>query len=83
MQIWYTYSVLQKYAHEKMYPNLEAELKRRKIRRVDLAKSLNLALSTVVEKLSGKSDISLALALQIKQLLEVDMPLEILFKEEK
>ncbi|MCU6714498.1 hypothetical protein OCV58_06195 [Megasphaera butyrica] len=66
-----------------MYPNLEAELKRRKIRRVDLAKSLNLALSTVVEKLSGKSDISLALALQIKQLLEVDMPLEILFKEEK
>lgn len=66
-----------------MYPNLEAELKRRKIRRVDLAKSLNLALSTVVEKLSGKSDISLALALQIKKLLEVDMPLEILFKEEK
>ena len=50
-----------------MYPNLEAELKRRKIRRVDLAHSLNLALSTVVEKLSGKSDISLSLALQIKQ----------------
>lgn len=66
-----------------MYPNLEAELKRRKIRRVDLAHSLNLALSTVVEKLSGKSDISLSLALQIKQLLDVDIPLEILFKEVK
>jgi DNA-binding XRE family transcriptional regulator len=66
-----------------MYPNLEAELRRRKIRRVDLAHSLNLALSTVVEKLSGKSDISLSLALQIKQLLDVDIPLEILFKEVK
>ena len=66
-----------------MYPNLEAELRRRKIRRVDLAHSLNLALSTVVEKLSGKGDISLSLALQIKQLLDVDIPLEILFKEVK
>ena len=44
------------------YPNLEAELKRKSIRRIDLAKALGLALSTISDKLTGKSDISLALA---------------------
>ena len=48
------------------YPNLEAELKRKNIRRIDLAKALGLALSTISDKLTGKSDISLALAKKIK-----------------
>lgn len=61
------------------YPNLEAELKRKNIRRVDLAKAMNLALSTMSEKLTGKSDISLSLAREIKTYLKVDTPLEVLF----
>ena len=65
-----------------MYPNLEAELKRKKIRRIDLANELGLALSTVSEKLTGKSEISLSLAKKIKRILNVSMPLEVLFEEE-
>ena len=61
------------------YPNLEAELKRKNIRRVDLAKAMNLALSTMSEKLTGKSDISLSLARELKNYLKVDTPLEVLF----
>jgi len=63
-----------------MYNNLEAELRRQKIRRVDLANDLGLSISTVSEKLTGKSDISLSLALKIKGMLKVDMPLEVLFE---
>ena len=63
------------------YPNLEAELKRKNIRRIDLAKALGLALSTISDKLTGKSDISLALAKKIKDFLGVDT-LEVLFATE-
>lgn len=66
-----------------MYNNLEAELKRKKIRRIDLAKKLGIAISTVSEKLNGKSDISLALAYKIKRILETDMPIEELFLTEE
>lgn len=64
------------------YPNLEAELKRKNIRRIDLAKALGLALSTISDKLTGKSDISLSLAKKIKDFLRVDTPLEVLFATE-
>lgn len=65
------------------YPNLEAELKRKNIRRVDLAKAMNLAISTMSDKLTGKSDISLSLAKKIKEFLKIDTPLEILFATTK
>ena len=64
------------------YPNLEAELKRKNIRRIYLAKALGLALSTISDKLTGKSDISLSLAKKIKDFLGVDTPLEVLFATE-
>ena len=63
-----------------MYPNLEAELRRKKIRRIDLAKHLHKAISTVSLMLTGKADISLGIALQIKTLLNSNLPLEVLFK---
>ena len=44
-----------------------------------MAKAMNLALSTMSEKLTGKSDISLSLAREIKNYLKVDTPLEVLF----
>lgn len=64
-----------------MYRNLEAELKRKNIRRIDLAKDLGMALSTVSDKLNGKSEISLSLAFRIKAYLAVEMPIEVLFEE--
>ena len=62
-----------------MYVNLEAELSRKRITRQVLAGKLKLAPSTLSLKLNGKSDISLPLAKEIKSILGVDIPIEILF----
>ncbi|MDU1115291.1 MAG: helix-turn-helix transcriptional regulator [Clostridium butyricum] len=62
-----------------MYNNLEAELKRKKILRKDLAEGLNLTISTVSQKLNGKANLTLPEALAIKKFLKVDIPLEKLF----
>ena len=62
-----------------MYPNLEAELKRRRLRRIDIASNLGIAMSTVSEKMQGRSEFTLGMASKIKNILNVDMPLEVLF----
>lgn len=63
-----------------MYYNLEAEIARKGIKKKNIAKILNIQLSTLSVKLSGKSDIKLREALMIKSILDVDIPLEELFK---
>ena len=65
-----------------MYPNLEAELKRRRIRRSDLAKRLGVGISTISEKMQGKSDFSIRMAFEIQQLVGQDIPIETLFAKE-
>lgn len=62
-----------------MYPNLEAELKRKNIKRADIANHLGISISTVSEKMQGNSDFSFGAAVKIKQLLGVSIPLEELF----
>ena len=62
-----------------MYYNLEAELKRKNIKRQDLANFLGVALTTVSDKMQGKSDFSLSVALKIKKWLGGNMPVEELF----
>lgn len=62
-----------------MYPNLEAELKRKNIKRSDLANFLGISLSTMSEKMQGNSDFTFAAAKKIKDFLRVDIPLEVLF----
>mgnify|MGYP000563426184 CR=1 FL=1 len=64
-----------------MYPNLEAELKRKRIRRVDIAKNLGLAMSTVSEKMQGKSEFTMRMAYKIKDMIGEDIPLEVLFSK--
>lgn len=64
-----------------MYPNLEAELKRRGVKRIDLAQHLNMALSTLADKMQGKSTFSVQNAVDIKKFLKLKMPLEELFEE--
>ena len=63
-----------------MYPNLEAELKRRGVKRSDIADHIGCSISTISEKMQGKSDFSLQAAKKIKSFLGVDLPLEVLFK---
>lgn len=65
-----------------MYPNLEAELARKNVRRVDLAELLNCSLSTIVAKLRGTSELTFGEVIKIKKHLGVTMPLEILFASE-
>ncbi|AQW23457.1 helix-turn-helix transcriptional regulator [Clostridium perfringens] len=66
-----------------MYNNLEAELRRKKILRKDLAKNLDLTIGTISQKLNGKAPITLTEALAIKDFLNVDIPLEKLFDFEE
>lgn len=62
-----------------MYPNLEAELKRRNIKRQEFANLLGVGITTISEKMQGKSEFTLAAAFKIKKILGVDMPIEELF----
>lgn len=62
-----------------MYKNLEAELARKGITKGDLAKALQIRPTTLSNKLSGKSIITLKEALTIKSVLGVEMSLEELF----
>lgn len=64
-----------------MYPNLEAERVRRKIDLKDIAIAIGRTVPTVSLKLKGKYPITLNEAKKIKQLLDVDIPLEELFQE--
>ena len=63
-----------------MYPNLEAEMKRRRITRRALGAAMNWAVSTTTLKLNGKSDISMREALKIRECVGAQgVPLEVLF----
>ena len=64
-----------------MYRNLDAELKRRDITRGELAKKMDMSPTTMSLKLNGKSEISLKEAMQIKNIIGVDIPIEELFRE--
>ena len=64
-----------------MYRNLEAEMVRKGITQNQLAELLKLNSSTVSLKMNGKRDFSLNEAMRIKELLNVDIPLEKLFAQ--
>lgn len=64
-----------------MYPNLEAELARKNVRRVDLAELLGCSISTIVAKLRNDSEFSFGEVIKIKEFLGVQMPLEVLFAD--
>lgn len=62
-----------------MFCNLNAEMARRKITITYLAEQLGVTPTTLSLKLNGKSELSLKQAFQIKRILDVDIPLEVLF----
>ncbi|HRX59585.1 MAG TPA: helix-turn-helix transcriptional regulator [Eubacteriales bacterium] len=61
------------------YPNLEAELKRRGVTRLQIADDFGLSISTVSCRLTGKSQIPLTFAEDLKRRYSIEVPLEELF----
>ncbi|MBQ3434946.1 MAG: helix-turn-helix transcriptional regulator, partial [Selenomonadaceae bacterium] len=61
---------------------LQAELDKRLITRTDLAQRINYNFKAVSSWFNGKREISLSMAIKIKEVLGVDMPLEELFAKE-
>lgn len=53
-----------------MYPNLEAEMARKKMTRVELAEMLGITPTTLGNKLNGKTTLSLPECLAIKKCLK-------------
>lgn len=64
-----------------MYPNLKAELSRKGMNLTELAEKMGITLGTLSLKMNGKSDFTYPEAVRIKQILGVDIPLEVLFEK--
>jgi DNA-binding XRE family transcriptional regulator len=62
-----------------MYRNLEAELARQGITKTKVANELGITLGTLSLKLKGKYNVTLSEAIKIKNILDVDLPIEYLF----
>ena len=63
-----------------MYSNVKAELARRNLNIVDLSKMTGIRYQTLVDKINGKYPMTFDEAKKIKEALEVDIPMEELFK---
>ena len=66
-----------------MYPNLDAEMARRKITRCSLAEKLHRTPTTLSLKLNGKAPLTLAECMDIKVALETDLSIDYLFSTEE
>lgn len=65
-----------------MYPNLKAELSRRGLSLRKFALVMGMPYNTLREKLKGERKLSYDEAMKIKQVLNVNIPLEVLFSTE-
>ena len=65
-----------------IYPLLEAELERQQITRRGLAKLLNVSHTTIIKKLRGDIELDSATAIKIREVLNIETPLEELFRIE-
>lgn len=66
-----------------VYPNLEKEIKEKGISKKFLAKQAKIRYQTFIVKSHGKNYFTLDEAVDIKNTLETDMPLEQLFYREQ
>lgn len=65
-----------------MYPNLDAEMARKGLKRKDLAWMFKDRTATVSDKLNGKSPILIDEAFRIKETYFPDLSLDYLFEKE-
>ncbi len=66
-----------------MFPNLDAEMARKKITRASLAERLHKTPTTLSLKLNGKAPITLTECVEIKEAIGTDCSIEYLFATEK
>ena len=66
-----------------MYPNLDAEMARRKITRQTLAKELRITPSTLSFKLNGKAILTLAECIEIRNVIDPKLSIDYLFASEE
>lgn len=66
-----------------MFPNLDAELARKKITRATLAERINKTPTTLSLKLNGKAPITLSECIEIKEAIGTDCTLDYLFATEE
>lgn len=64
-----------------MYPNLRAEMARRNLTVEKMAELCGVNYSAFSQILNGKRQLTWKMALRIKGILGVDIPLEVLFAE--
>lgn len=64
-----------------MYPNLKAEMARVGINMIILAERIDMPYSTLVQKMSGRSEFTVGEAFSIRKALGVDVPIEVLFEQ--
>lgn len=65
-----------------MYPNLEAEMARRKITRKSLAERLHKQPTTISLKLNGKYQLTLGECIEIRDAVDSTLSIEYLFSKE-
>lgn len=65
-----------------MFPNLEAEMARKKIKKGDLQRVLEIRYATVVDKTNGKSKFTLEEAFKIKRSFFPEYSIDYLFSKE-
>lgn len=65
-----------------MFPNLDAEMARKKITRASLAEKLRKTPTTLSLKLNGKAPITLTECVEIKEAIGTDCSIEYLFATE-
>lgn len=65
-----------------MFPNLDAEMARRKITRQTLADKIHKTPTTLSLKLNGKAPITLAECVEIKNAIDETLSVDYLFKTE-
>lgn len=66
-----------------MFPNLDAEMARRKITRQSLADKIHKTPTTLSLKLNGKAPITLAECVEIKNAIDESLSVDYLFKTEE
>ncbi len=65
-----------------MYPNLSAEISRKRLKNKDVAHGIGISESAFCMRMNGKTKFTVKEALEIKKFLAVDTPIEELFAEE-
>ena len=66
-----------------MFPNLDAEMARKKITRAALSARIHVTPTTLSLKLNGKAPITLAECVEIKSALDTDKSIDYLFATEQ